>query len=71
MYQSLLDIQTVGGESFRALIDASLADGDTPFTFDEPTVAMLVAVRATGHQEHHASANTTIRRNAQATHDHA
>ena len=70
MYQSLLDIQTVGGESFRALIDASLADMDTPFTFGEPTVAMLVALRVTGHQEHHASANAAIRRNTQTTHDH-
>jgi len=65
MYQSLLDIQTVGGESFRALIDASLGDMDTPFTSGEPTVAMFVAVRATGSHEHHTSAGSTMRRSAQ------
>jgi len=71
MYQSLLVIKTLGGETFRELIDCSLAAEKTPFTFHEPTQAMLVAVRAVGHQEHHSSASSELERKARASHNHA
>ena len=63
MYQSLLDIQTTNGQTFQELIEASLANNETPFTSEEPTLAMLVTVRASGHQEHHTSAHSAIRKN--------
>ena len=71
MYQSLLEITTVGGESFKELIDASLNTDITPFSSRQPTIATLVTVRATGHHEHHTSAKSMIRKNpAKASNHH-
>ena len=73
MYQSLLEITTVGGESFKELIDASLStDAETTFLSRQPMIATLVTVRATGHHEHHASAESMIRNNpgGESNHHH-
>lgn len=70
MYQSLLEISTVGGESFQELIDVSLSSSKTPFSSRVPTIAALVTVRATGHHEHHASAGPMIRNNPGDSTDH-
>ena len=70
MYQSQLSIYTAGGESFRQLIDASLDEADTRFVSKEPLMAMLVAVRATSHHEHHASAASEIRKNKESDSAH-
>lgn len=73
MYQSLLEIRTVGGETFKELIDASLSTDETPFSIRQPTIAALITVRATGHHEHHASAGAMIGSNPNpsgTTHHH-
>lgn len=70
MYQSLLEIRTIQGESFKSLIDASLNTEETPFSSGQPTIAALVTVRATGHHEHHTSASKLIRTNPRGSEHH-
>lgn len=64
MYQSELRLRTVSGETFRALIERALGPAPATFPREGDTIAVLIAVRATGHHEHHASARAAIRRNA-------
>ena len=62
MYQSELRIRTTTGVTFRQLIDHALGAKDGYFGDDAAVIAVLVAVRATGHQEHHPSAHAALDR---------
>lgn len=55
MYQSELRLRTSGGGTFRQLIDEALRDHNSTHDGHEELVAVLVAVRATGHHEHYPS----------------
>jgi hypothetical protein len=67
MYQSELRLLTVSGETLRTLIERALGPPPESFPREGDTTAVLVAVRATGHHEHHASAGAALRRNAART----
>ena len=67
MYQSELRLLTVSGETLRTLIERALGPPPESFPREGDTIAVLVAVRATGHHEHHASAGAALRRNAART----
>lgn len=56
MYQALIRLRTVSGRTFRQLLLESVAC-EPP----REMIAVLYAVRATSHHEHHASASTVIR----------
>ena len=70
MYQSELRIRTTTGQTFRGLIDGALSAQVAELEEGDPTIAVLVAHRAAGHQEHHSSAKALLRRAAKA-HVHA
>ena len=55
MYQSEVRLRTSGGSTFRRLIDETLRDHRGAHDSEQGLVAVLVAVRATGHREHYAS----------------
>lgn len=55
MYQSEVRLRTSGGGTFRRLIDEALRDHYDAQNGHQELVAVLVAVRATGHHEHYAS----------------
>ena len=59
MYQTLIRLRTLSGRTFRQLLMESIA-GEAP----EQMIAVLYAVRATSHHEHHASAAAAIREHA-------
>jgi len=60
---------TVSGETLRTLIERALGPPPESFPREGDTIAVLVAVRATGHHEHHPSAGAALRRNAARTPD--
>ena len=55
MYQALIRLRTVSGRTFRELVLESMA-GAPP----EQMIAVLCAVRASSHHEHHASAMRAV-----------
>ena len=64
MYQSELKLRTANGGTFRELIDHALGTQDDHFSEDTTVIAVLVAVRATGHHEHHPSAHAVLNEKA-------
>lgn len=59
MYQALIRLRTVSGRTFRQLLLESIA-GDPP----EGMIAVLYAIRASSHHDHHASAGAAIHKHA-------
>ena len=55
MYQNELRIRTTSGITFRELIDQALRGQYCVYDNHTTLVAVLVAVRAKGHHEHHSS----------------
>ena len=71
MYQSELRLRTTTGGSFRELIDEALGPDDNPLWSGGETIAVLSAIRATGHREHHRSAIGALKRNPSDGDHHA
>ena len=67
MYQSELKIRTANGGTFRELIDQALGTQDDQFGVDSAVIAVLVAIRATGHHEHHTSTRAELDGNAKSS----
>ena len=63
MYQSELRIRTAEGCTFRELIDQALGAQNDHLSDDSELIAVFVAVRATGHHEHHPSSHAKLSNN--------